>query len=107
MTLGALTLENLLDSDAYKQVIVKLINEAATGVIVTVVDLPDLPEDTTVLWPKVIADWAKANDHSLPGKRVVASRLVEDDLAVPSQRGTAILKDAHLALSAVLEGGKA
>lgn len=107
VTLGALTLENLLNSDAYKQVIVKLINEAATGVTVTGVDLPDLPEDTTVLWPKVIADWAKANGHSLPGKRVVASRLVEDGLAVPSQRGIAILKDAHLALSAVLEGGKA
>lgn len=104
VTLGALTLENLLDPDSYKQVAAKLINEAARTDEVTVADLPDLPADTSSLWPKVLKDWAQKGGHSLPGKRVIASRLVEEGLAIPSLRGIEILTAAHVALSAVLDG---
>lgn len=104
VTLGALTLENLLDPDSYKDVIVQLVNEAAGAGGVTAADLPELPVDAVTLWPTVIQDWAKQNDHSLPGKRVVASRLVEDGLAVPSEQGTVILKALHEALTQALDG---
>jgi predicted ATP-dependent endonuclease of OLD family len=106
VTLGTLTLENLLDPDSYKQVVVKLINEAARTEKVTAADLPDLAADTTSLWPKVLKDWAEKEGHPLPGKRVVASRLVEEGLAVPSLEGIEILKGAHAALTAVLDGPK-
>ncbi|MDO3401044.1 AAA family ATPase [Mycolicibacterium neoaurum] len=104
VTLGALTIENLLDPDAYKQAVVMLINEAAGAKRVTAEDIPDLPVDTTSLWPKIIGNWAKAEGHPLPGKRVVASRLVEDGLARPSEAGIEILKAAHAALSGILDG---
>lgn len=102
VTLGALTLENLLDPDRYKQAVVNLINEALGAAEITVADLPDLPVDGTSLWPKVIKDWAAAEGHRLPGKRVIASRLVEEGLAVPSQAGVEVLKTVHAKLSAVL-----
>lgn len=102
VTLGALTLENLLDPDAYKQVIVKLINEASGNSTVVDADVPDLPSDTTSLWPKVVGDWATANGYSLPGKRVIASRLVEEGLAVPSARGIEVLTVLHSALGTAL-----
>lgn len=104
VTLGALTLENLLDPESYKQAIVELINEAAGTERVTVDGLPVLPVDGTALWPKIIGEWAKANGHSLPGKRVVASRLVEGGLALPSPDGVETLKAAHEALTLVLDG---
>lgn len=104
VTLGALTLENLLDPEAYTHVVVELINEAAGAGLVSVDDLPDLPDDGTSMWPKVLAEWAENNGHPLPGKRVVASRLVEEGLAVPSPEGKEALKAVHQALSAVLAG---
>lgn len=104
ITLGALTLENLLDPDAYKRVVVSLINEAAGAERITVADVPDLSDDGTSLWPKIISEWAKANGHSLPGKRVIASRLVEDGLAIPSMQGSVILKTVHEALTRALDG---
>lgn len=104
VTLGALTLENLLDPVAYKRVVVDLVNEAAGAERVTVADVPDLPIDETSLWPNVFSEWAKANSLPLPGKRVVASRLVEEGLAIPSAEGSAILKAVHEALSRALDG---
>ncbi|WP_346077783.1 hypothetical protein, partial [Gordonia cholesterolivorans] len=102
--IGDLPLENLLDPDAYKRVVVSLINEAAGAERITVADVPDLSDDGTSLWPKIISEWAKANGHSLPGKRVIASRLVEDGLAIPSMQGSVILKTVHEALTRALDG---
>lgn len=106
ITLGTLTLENLLDADSYKQAIVELVNESGSD-WVTVADLPDMPVDTTTLWPTVIQAWGEREGHSLPGKRVVASRLVEEGLAIPSKDGALILKAAHEALTKVLDGKSA
>ncbi|MEE6167677.1 AAA family ATPase [Mycolicibacterium sp. 120322] len=107
VTLGALTLENLLDPVAYKQGVAMLINETSGVEQVTATDLPDLLADSTSLWPKVIKDWADVEGYALPGKRVIASRLVEEGLAIPSEKGIEILKAAHVALSEVLNGPKA
>ncbi|MFI8774531.1 AAA family ATPase [Gordonia sp. NPDC062954] len=107
ITLGALTLENLLDPVAYKRVIVDLVNEASDKERVTVADVPDFPNDETLLWPNVISEWATANNHTVPGKRVIASRLVEEGLAIPSTEGSVILKAVHDALSRALDGNGA
>lgn len=98
-TLGALTLENLLDPYPYKQTVEKLINETAGSEKVAIADLPELPVNSTTLWPKVIQDWATQNGHGLPGKRVIASRLVEDRLAFPSEWGAEVLKKLHKELT--------
>lgn len=105
-TLGTLTLEHLLDPDSYKQVVITFIAESGVEGL-TVVDVPDLPTDGTALWPKVVADWAKDKGYSLPGKRVIASRLVEEGLAIPSPAGTEVLKAVHAALTRVLDGAEA
>lgn len=105
ITLGALTLENLLDPDAYAKVIVDLINESSSGEKISPAHLPKLPDDGTSLWPTVIRDWAKENGHPLPGKRVIASRLVEDGLAVPSDDGRRVLRKLHQSLTRVLGSG--
>lgn len=102
ITLGALTLENLLDVDSYKRAITELINESGAHAI-TDEDFPDLGANPTVLWPNVIKAWAKERGYSLPGKRVIASRLVEEGLAIPSEAGIPILKSAHEALIKVLD----
>jgi len=107
VTLGALTLENLLDPVSYKQGVAILINELAGTEQVVAEDVPDLPVDVKSLWPKVIEDWAEAEGYTLPGKRVVASRLVEEGLAIPSEEGIENLKAAHLALREVIDGTKA
>lgn len=104
VTLGALTLENLLDTEAYLGVIRALIEEANPGVAVP--DLPDMPDPTQELWPTILETWATARGVSLPGKRVVASRLVEEGKAIPSDFGRPILADVHTQLTAALRGKK-
>lgn len=106
VTLGALTLENLLDSDSYKDVIVKLINEGAGTELVKAENVPSFPDDGESLWPTIISEWATTNSYPLPGKRVIASRLVEEGLAIPSAKAVEILAAAHAALSAILGGAK-
>ncbi len=103
VTLGALTLEHLIDADAMKTVVAKFINEGTGAADVTPADVPDLPDEPTVSWSRTIQDWSAANGYTLPGKRVIASRLVEEGLAIPSSDGIAVLKAAHDALTAVLE----
>lgn len=107
LTLGALTLENLLDVDAYKQVIVKLVNEANATANVVIDDLPDFPDPSAETWPSVLESWAKASGYSLPGKRVVASRLVEEGLARPSFEGAEVLRKVHAEIERVLKGATA
>lgn len=103
VTLGALTLEHLVDPDSYKTVVAELINEGTGVGTVVPDDVPHLPTDGASTWPKVIKDWAATNGYNLPGKRVIASRLVEQGLAVPSSGGIEVLKTAHDALISVLD----
>jgi len=97
--LGAVTLENLLDRDSYCEVLSKLLTEANPDVQVP--QLPELPDMSKYPWPSVIGDWAAANRLKLPGKRVLASRLVEEGLAKPSAVGARSLRALHKALGAI------
>lgn len=106
VTLGALTLENLLDPVAYRTVIVTLINDANPSISIRVDDVPELPDPSSSLWPDFIANWAKDKGYSLPGKRAVASKLVEEGLAIPSDYGRPILVEVHKQLTALLAGKK-
>jgi hypothetical protein len=45
VTLGALTLEHLIDADAMKTVVAKFINEGTGAADVTPADVPDLPDE--------------------------------------------------------------
>ena len=103
VTLGALTLEHLIDPDGYKEVVAKFVNEASGAGTVVAADVPDVPTEGALPWPKVIKDCSTANGYDLPGKRAIASRLVEEGLAVPSSDGVEVLKAAHDALAAVLD----
>lgn len=100
--LGTVTLENLLDRDSYREVLSKLLAEANPNDQIPL--LPDLPDSNKEAWPKVIEAWAGTNHLKLPGKRVVASRLVEDGLARPSAEGAKILRSLHKSLGTVLKG---
>lgn len=102
VTLGAPTLEHLIDPHAYKTVVAELVNESTGVGTVVPDDVPLLPADGASTWPTVIKDWAATNGYNLPGKRVIASRLVEEGLAVPSSEGIEVLKAAHDALTSVL-----
>lgn len=106
VTLNALTLENLLDADAYRTVVAKLINDANQNVSIETSDVPELPDPSTDLWPAAVEAWAKQQGYGLPGKRVIASRLVEEGLAKPSPDGAKVLRSLHKSLAAVLDGGQ-
>ena len=103
VTLGAPTLEHLIDPDAYKLVVARFVNEGVGAGTVAAADVPDLPKDGASTWSKVINAWSTANGYNLPGKRAIASRLVEEGLAVPSSDGMEVLKAAHGALTSVLD----
>lgn len=64
--------------------------------------LPALPEPDSDAWPTALERWAKANGVKLPGKRVVASRLVEEWLAIPSASGAQALKQVHQEIIRIL-----
>lgn len=97
--LGALTLENLLDRDSYCEGLSKLLTEANPGSQIP--QLPDLPDMGKEAWPTVIDEWAASSHLKLPGKRVVASRLVEEGLAKPSVAGARVLRTLHKAVGAI------
>jgi len=104
--LDALTLEHLIEPSAYKEVVARLVNEGSKAGVVAAGDVPDLPTDGVSTWPNVVKDWARANQYSLPGKRVIASRLVEDGIAAPSAEGVAVLQLVHAHLTAVLDASQ-
>ena len=101
VTLGALTLENMLDPEAYLKAVHLLLGECNPNAVIP--DLPELPEATTEVWPTVLDRWAEGHKLKMPGKRVVASRLVEEGLARPSAYGTPVLRKLHEELDAVLK----
>lgn len=103
VTLGALTLENLLDPAAYKKVLRELLSECNPGKAIP--DFPVLPDPGESVWPKYLEGWAEASELSMPGKRVVASRLVEERSAAPSNFGKPILLVAHQMIRSVLRRG--
>lgn len=102
--LDALTLENLLDPEAYRTVVSMLVNEANPSVRIEVSDVLELPNPAAILWPTVIENWAKSQGYKLPGKRVIASRLVEEGKAKPSVEGVKALQALHKSLIAILGG---
>lgn len=101
VTLGALTLENLLDADSYLKAVELLLAECNQDTVIP--KLPTLPEPTIEVWPTVLERWAKEHRLKMPGKRIVASRLVEEGLALPSTYGAPILRKLHGELDAVLK----
>ncbi|KQZ84135.1 hypothetical protein ASD56_08970 [Microbacterium sp. Root166] len=101
VTLGALTLENLLDAESYTTTLAKLLKECNPDAVVP--DLPDLPDPTAEVWPSFVERWANEHSLKMPGKRIVASRLVEDGCASPSDFGAPILASAHAELQSVLK----
>lgn len=103
VTLGALTLENLLCQDSYLKVTALLLGECNPGVAIP--SLPAMPEPDAEVWPRALESWAKLHSLKMPGKRVIASRLVEEGLADPSDFGRPILEEAHSAIMAILANG--
>ncbi|MFT2707110.1 AAA family ATPase [Clavibacter zhangzhiyongii] len=100
ISLGALTLENTLEESAYIEVLGILISECNPAR--TVPRLPELPAYDSSVWPATIESWASLKGLRLPGKRVVASRLVEENKAQPSAAGVAILKKLHEKIQTLL-----
>lgn len=103
VTLGALTLENLLDSAAYLDAVALLLGECNPGTEIP--ELPSLPDPEAEVWPQVLDGWANKQGLRMPGKRAVASRMVEETLAVPSSFGAPILRQLHSDLQGVLGCG--
>jgi ABC-type transport system involved in cytochrome c biogenesis ATPase subunit len=101
VTLDSLTLENLLDPVAYLSVVDLLVRECNPGS--TVPALPSLPNPAAELWPAVLELWAKEHGLKLPGKRVIASRLVEEGQARSSDGGKLALKNAHKTIMKILK----
>lgn len=102
VVLDALTLENLISPEDYRSAISLLLEECNPSKFVP--PLPSLPEATAVTWPSVFEKWATENDLRLPGKRVVASRIVEEGLAVPSPEGKKALLRAHNEIMQIFTG---
>ena len=101
VTLNALTLENLLDAGSYLSAVRLLLPECNPGIKIP--DLPKLPDPASVPWPGVLDTWANGQGIAMPGKRVVASRLVEESLARPSDLGAKALRVLHKSLEAILK----
>ncbi|PVW06511.1 hypothetical protein DEA06_03085 [Microbacterium sp. Gd 4-13] len=100
VVLGALTLENLLDPAAYAEAFGKLLAECNPDTAPP--ELPELPEPTAEVWPRHLERWSEEHGLKAPGKRIVASRLVEEGLARPSGYGASVLRAAHEQLRSVL-----
>lgn len=99
--LGALTLENLLDPALYLETIRVLLGECNPGT--TIPELPTLADPTVGVWPNELERWAEQHLLKMPGKRVVASRLVEEVRAQPSEYGAPILQVLHEELERILK----
>lgn len=102
--LGAPTLENLLDADLYLETVGVLLAECNPGVPIP--ELPTLPDPASSVWPNELDRWAAENSLNMPGKRVVASRLVEEGRAQPSAYGAPILRSLHGDLEALLKNSQ-
>lgn len=100
VVLSALTLENLLDSGAYLGVVSALLDECNRGQ--TIPPVPELGPADSQLWPSQLEAWAITAGLKMPGKRVVASRIVEDHKAIPSEFGKKALIQVHKQLLRVL-----
>lgn len=96
------TLENLLAPDAYKRAIVELLGEGPDAPELVTDDLPDLQSQPNEPWATVIEEWAKRCGYAVPGKRVVACRLIERGWAKPGASAIPSLKNLHAELSAAL-----
>lgn len=99
--LDALTLENLLDPEAYLKGVSLLLNECNPETVIP--ELPSLPDPTSEVWPTVLDRWAETHNLKMPGKRIVASRLVEEGFIAPSAYGAPILRKLHADLDEVLK----
>jgi hypothetical protein len=105
--LGAPGIENLIDDEAYRDALTALLHEgnsdAPSG------SIPILP----VSDPKDIGSraasleaWIKARNLRAPSKVAVANWLIENQRAIPSEYGAAILRELNARLVAALELGE-
>ncbi|WP_064444340.1 AAA family ATPase [Rhodococcus sp. YH3-3] len=99
-SLGAITLENLIERDLYRDQMKILIGECNIGS--TVPDLPDLSDDS-LPWPTAIDKWALPLGLKAPSKVAVASALVEAERAIPSPSGKSALIQLDKEICAVLK----
>lgn len=100
--LGSLMLEHVLDPGVYAHEYGRLFQ--AWNPHLSVGEAPDLSLDDVRPWPKQLDEWARTHGEAhVPGKRDVASHLVEHGNAIPSVEGAKILVDLHAALLAALK----
>lgn len=106
-SLGMPGVENLLDAEAYRTAIVGILPECNPGV--SPAELPVLPSDwplaTDASWSKWFEAWAEERGLKAPSKVAVASRLVEQGLAIVSPEGQRVLSDVHERLVQILGYG--
>jgi predicted ATP-dependent endonuclease of OLD family len=87
-TLGATTLEDVLDAESYVQAVNALLHSANRSKRRSIA-VEDLPND---LRSRYVEDWCKQGGLKCPSKVAIAVRLVEDGLAKPSDTGLAVLR---------------
>lgn len=87
-TLGAMTLEDVLDAESY----VKAVNaeiHAANRSKKKSITIEEMPNE---LRPRYVEEWCRTNSVKCPSKVAVAVRLVQDGWANPSADGAAALR---------------
>lgn len=97
--LGAQTLENLLDSDAYRDTVRALMQETADGKAIP--ELPKLANEVGS-WSTVLKVWAKQHQVKLPSKVAVANRIVETGMIRLNRAERTTLVKLHKRLTTVL-----
>lgn len=85
VTLGMITLENVLDVEVYRSRMRALLIECNTGS--TVPDLPRLSPSDSEPWPTVIKNWSSGHQLKPPSKVALASAIIESGDATPSASG--------------------
>jgi predicted ATP-dependent endonuclease of OLD family len=97
--LGAQTLENLLDSEVYRDTVRALMQETASDKAI-----PELPrfDDEVRPWPTVLKVWANQHHVKLPSKVAVANRIVETGMIRLNRAERTTLVKLHKRLTTVL-----
>jgi len=100
-TLGALTLEHLLNAETYRSAYTRLFREWNPTAAIS--EAPSFDDSDKSPRPRQIDDWAKSHRGLIvPGKRDFASYLAEHGMAVPSDEAVDVLKTLHATLLSAL-----